>query len=471
MLDDPSRRLGGPAGAPVDPASSRRLVLGFAVVSGGIYLALALLGDLRDAPWALYPATGLLLALMFATWWRCRGSRRFREIVLAGAVVFRLIAALGAPALSDDVYRYVWDGRVSSHGISPYRYAPADPALAELRGEGWERINHPELKTIYPPLAQLFFLALAAVGAGPVGFKLATAALDVGVVLALSTLLRRARLPGDRLILYAWNPLAILEAAGSGHVEPLGVAPVVLAAAWIIDRRPGRCTSALAAAVQAKLLPLVLLPIYLRRLGPRQWIPLLLSLLLLVPFVWPDPAGNGGLSAYAERWERNAPIFPLVREGLEAVDAGNVLKGGVAELQRRVGGEPGWIPWELLYRHVWPPYVARWIVALFGVAWLLWLARGPVRPIARECLLALGGVLLLSPTLHPWYLLWLLPFAAATLSWPWLLLAALIPLGYRGGVADVPWTIRLVEYLPPLAVAAWRAAPWRARRGAATMGP
>ena len=87
--------------------------------------------------------------------------------------------------MSDDLYRYLWDGRVQLHGVHPYAHAPEDQALAGLRDEHWERVNHPEVKTIYPPLAQGTFLVLAAVGAGPLGVKLTMGLLDFGVVLAL----------------------------------------------------------------------------------------------------------------------------------------------------------------------------------------------------------------------------------------------------------------------------------------------
>ena len=74
-------------------------------------------------------------------------------------------AAWGEPMLSDDVYRYVWDGRVQLEGVHPYRYAPVDPALGTLRdAHVFPRINHPEVPTIYPPLAQSLFAGLALAG-------------------------------------------------------------------------------------------------------------------------------------------------------------------------------------------------------------------------------------------------------------------------------------------------------------------
>jgi hypothetical protein len=439
-----------------DNAGRFRLILGIAIFSLLIYACLALAGDLRERLPLMLGAQAALVGLMLAAWYAWRAGASRSGLLLGFALAFRIVAALGAPALSDDVYRYVWDGRVQLQGNSPYRYAPDDPALTELRDENWARINHPELRTVYPPLAQLLFLALAAIGVGPLGFKLTMGLIDFGVVLALDRLLRARGLPPDRLVLYAWNPLAVLETAGSGHVEPLGALLVVLAAVWLRDR-PRLAPLALGAAVHVKLLPIVLLPGYLRRFRTREALLLALALvLLLIPFAIQGQSLGTGLGDYATRWERNSVVFSALQLLLERIDAGETLKRGVAALQRRLGDE-GWIPWDFLYHHVWPPYLARLIVGLAALGWIGWLSFRREPDPGRESLLVLGGVLLLLPTLHPWYLLWVLPFAAAYLCWPWLLLAALVPLGYWGGGADVPWSIRAVEYLPPLVLAVWMA--------------
>jgi len=426
-----------------------------AVVSAAIYAALLPWGDLRAAPLLLLTAHASLLALMFAGW---RGYRRrpaAAGAVLLAALVFRLIAACGAPALSDDVYRYVWDGRLQLHGVHPYRFAPDDPSLVALRDADWARINHPELKTIYPPTSQIVFLVLAALGAGPTGFKLAIGLLDFGAVLALRRLLRPLGVPRDRVILYAWNPLAVLETAGSGHIEPLGILLVLLATGWIIGCRPRLSMAALAAATWVKLLPALLLPAFGRRSGPRGWAAALLVLAALVaPYALTGPAVGGGLLDYAERWQRNAFLFAGVERAIAAVDPADALKAAIAALQRRIGGWP--IPWDALYRHVWPGDLARLVVAVAVAAWALLVAlRGRVDPL-RQVLLVLGAALLLSPTVHPWYVLWVLPFAAARLSWGWLLLAALIPLSYLSapGAGDVSWTLRWVIWGPSLALLA-----------------
>jgi hypothetical protein len=436
----PSRPTGS------DNRSPARLILLLAVLSASIYLALAFAGDLRQRLPVFFVAHAALLAMMWLTRATISGRRAGFGFVIGAALVFRIVAAFGEPALSDDVYRYVWDGRVQLHGFHPYAHAPDDPALEELREAGWEKINHPQLKTVYPPLAQMLFLTLAALGAGPLGFRLVLGLIDFAVVLALAYLLRKLRLPRDRVVLYAWNPLAVLETAGSGHVEPLGIALVILAAAWIIDRRPGVSTLALGAAVHAKLAPLLLIPGYLRRYRMREVLLLALVLVgLILPYALTGPAVGAGLFAYAERWEFNSSAYSCVETLFQALHTGENLKPAIGWLQGIL--DLSWIPWDGVYRWAWPPYLARVVVGLALLVWVLRLTFKPGLDAARESFLVLAGLLVLSPTVHPWYVLWVLPFAATYLSWPWLAFAALVVLSYVGQGEALPWWVRWVEYL------------------------
>ena len=181
----------------------RQVFLGLTTVATLGYLTLALAGDLRERPSLLLAGHALLLGAMLGALWIVRRERGLWRWAVAASLLFRLVAVPGEPALSDDLYRYLWDGRVQLHGLHPYRFAPADPLVAEQsealatlqRGEQAAAVNHSELRTIYPPVAQWFFLAVAALGAGPVGLKLALGLVDFGVVLALGALLGRMRLP------------------------------------------------------------------------------------------------------------------------------------------------------------------------------------------------------------------------------------------------------------------------------------
>jgi len=121
------------------------------------------------------------------------------------------------------------------------------------------------------------------------------------------------------------------------------------------------------------------------------------------------------------------------------------------------------LQWERLYRYVWPREVARCLSGLALVLWILWLVSRRLADPVRESFLVLGAVLVLAPTVHPWYVLWVLPLAAARGSWGWLAFSVTVPLAYWSGeTGDVPWELRAVEYLLPITVALLVAA--RSRR-------
>lgn len=450
--------------APSGDARRPPRLLAAAAASLLLYAALAATGDPRSRPW-LAAACYLSLWLIALGAFRKLRGRAEGAIprVLAAALAFRLVACLGAPALSDDVYRYVWDGRLALRGVHPYRHAPADAELAPYRDEVWERINHPQVPTIYPPLAQMLFAVLAATGAGARGFALGMGLLDMGAVLLLDRLLRALELPRERLLLYAWNPLAVLETAGSGHVEPLGVGLVLAFLLALVGERRARAALWLGLSVQAKLLPAILVPGAVRRMrAPELAVLAAAAAAVAAPYALTGPAFGRGLEVYLSRWEGNSVVFEPLRAALERLEAAPALKAAIGRLQAEHPGLP--LPWEFLYRHVWPGDLARGIVFALALAWAaaLSLRRG-LDPV-REAFLALGGLLLLAPTFKPWYALWVLPFAAAYASRGWLLLAALLPVSYLAGDGPVPWPVRLVEFGPPLALMGWEAASSR-RRG------
>jgi len=102
--------------------------------------------------------------------------------VFGVALGLRLFLVFAPPVFSDDIYRYIWDGRIMNEGINPYRYAPTDNELEAFRNKSWERINHPELKTIYPPLAQLYFAIVTKISHSETGFKIAASITDAFLV-------------------------------------------------------------------------------------------------------------------------------------------------------------------------------------------------------------------------------------------------------------------------------------------------
>jgi alpha-1,6-mannosyltransferase len=204
--------------------------------------------------------------------WRAPSSRRTLILVLVFAALFRLWPLLAEPRLSDDIYRYVWDGRVQAAGVNPYRYIPAEEPLAGLRDEAiYPKINRRDYApTIYPPLAQMIFFATTRASESVAWMKLTMVAFEAAAVWAVVWLLASWGLPRQRVLLFAWHPLAVWEIAGSGHLDALMICFVCLA---LVARRRGRegLTGAmLACAALVKFFPVVLAPALYRRWGWRM---------------------------------------------------------------------------------------------------------------------------------------------------------------------------------------------------------
>jgi alpha-1,6-mannosyltransferase len=210
---------------------------GAAVMGAGLALA-------RDAP----PRTGLV-------------------VLVAGAIVFRaLLFVAPAASASDDIYRFLWDGRVQGAQINPFRYAPDDPELAALHDEAvWPNINRSGVRTIYPPAAQgVFYAAWAARLHSPHAFKLLVVGADLAALAVLLVLLRRERRPQRWALAYAWNPVVLLGFAHAGHYESL-VVLALLTAVWAWrSGRLGWAGVAVGVAASLKLYPLLVLPAFLR---------------------------------------------------------------------------------------------------------------------------------------------------------------------------------------------------------------
>ena len=463
----------------------RRIILALGILSLFAYGLLAVSGDLRERLQLYLPIHAVLLLGMVAARRQVVSASTLRWL-LAFGLAFRLVAVVGPPALSDDIYRYVWDGRVQLAGEHPYRYAPVDPALEPLRDQDWARINHPEIPTVYPPVAERLFAGMAWLGWRVQGFRLGLGLIDAAGMLLLLSWLRARRRPVGRVAWYAWNPLAVMEIAGSGHVD--GIGAMALVVGWLALgasihpqasaalRRGGQALlgAAVATATWIKLLPLLVLVPLARRMGRLGWAGFAaVTVLAFAPYAWTGPAWGGGVGQYASRWRYNAFLFGGIEaawNGIERTyDFGNGLKRGIGRLQAQADWEL--LPFDWMYRHVWPPELSRLTVGglllIYAVA-LVWSRRrlgssAQTAPaIERDCLRLLGAALLLMPTFHPWYVLTVLPLAVALQSWGWLYLSAALPLAYLAVDGDVPWSVKTILFVPAMLLMVVQA---RARSG------
>jgi alpha-1,6-mannosyltransferase len=198
---------------------------------------------------------------------RARSSNSTLLIVVAFAIIFRLSILFAPPYLSDDIYRYVWDGRVQAAGINPYRYIPAAPELAHLRDETiYPKINRKDwAHTIYPPVAQVVFFLTTRISESVTWMKATMLLFELVAFWAAAQLLALLGRPRQLLLLYAWHPLVVWEFAGSGHVDAISIAFIALALlAWQRKSDLGAGFS-LACATLVKLFPVVLVPAMLKR--------------------------------------------------------------------------------------------------------------------------------------------------------------------------------------------------------------
>jgi hypothetical protein len=212
------------------------------------------------------------------------GSRRAVWVVLLVAAALRLPLIVSPPYLSTDIYRYVWDGRVETAGINPYRYLPADPALAALRDDQiYPHIARADYaRTIYPPAAQVVFAAVGVIWSSVTGVKVTMVGFETLAVVCLLRLLAAARLPGQRVLIYAWNPLPVWAFADNGHVDGLAIGLLAVALLLRVRRSDAWAGVALGLAAATKFLPVVVAPALWRpRFGWRTAIAAIATLAAL----------------------------------------------------------------------------------------------------------------------------------------------------------------------------------------------
>lgn len=376
--------------------------------------------------WVFFPLFALY-GLAAVVIFRQPASSACLVLIIGFAVVFRLLVLDSPPVLSSDLYRYVWDGRVQRAGINPYLYAPESETLAGLRDPVIHaQINRPELRTIYPPVAQMLFALITAVAPDSVrGMKAFMVLFDLATIGVLVRLLSTQGHDPARVVLYAWSPLVVFEFAGSGHADALMLPFLLLAVQARLAARPGWAGVLLGLATLIKFYPAVLLPaLYERR-------------------VWRLPLGFGAVLVLA--------YLPYV------IGAGTRVLGYLPEY---------FGPWEdfnggLRYflTLALAPYTdaARGLaLGLCAVLFLLVALRvmhrdTPAQTLQRASTMISAFLLLVPTTFHPWYMIWLLPCLCFSPSWGWLYMSGAVSLSYIAYMQEylaLPFGVQVLEFLP-----------------------
>jgi hypothetical protein len=418
--------------------------------------------------------------------------------ILAFGLLFRVILLPTPVYLSSDLYRYFWDGRVQLAGINPYRYPPAAPELAALRDDDLHpSINRPWARTIYPPGAQWVFALAAAAGMQTVlAWRCLLLAVEAITVALLLVLLRRFRLAETAALVYVWSPLVVFEGVQAGHLDLVMIPFVLLALLWRQAGAPARAGVALGLAVLLKLYPAILALAWSAKPAPGPVGP---GSYRSGEAAGPAPSAAESATARRDgnprkRW-RGMARWWRSRDWRFAAAVGGTVALGYAPYVWVIGsGALGFLPEYfgpaedhniglralLTWGIGWTSDVARGtmmaVLFLVLLGTLGWLGRAGQAPaFERTGAAAIGAYLLLVPTaMHPWYVVWMVPFLCLVPSLPWLYFSGAVSLSYVAFLvwpAPLPAWAWLAQYGPLvglLAVEAWRS---RARRPSVLVAP
>jgi len=350
---------------------------------------------------ALAAGTIYLIALYGFT--RTHATRAATILLIFLAIAFRAPLWTLEPTLSDDLHRYRWEGKVQAHGYNPYTIAPNDARLASLRDYYYTLVPGRELPAIYPPASELVFRAAWKLCPGPVAFKIPFELADVLTIFVLAWIFRNDPRRNFRLAVYAWNPLVIVEFAGSGHNDALAILGIVSGLA-MFKKWPSLSVVPVALATTAKVFPAVLLPVWIRRAGWPQrksgwWAAAFAALacvLVVVPYWRGLPMFRANFAYYEATFKNyHASLYSII----------DWLTGGHSKIPALVG------------------ITASWGLALY-LAW----RRSET---TRAAYLLIGTILLFSPNGYSWYFTWIVPLLCFFPNPAWLLLTVLQFLSYH----------------------------------------
>jgi alpha-1,6-mannosyltransferase len=418
-----------------------------------IFLGIAFLGDLRQH---VTEAIGLLL-LAGLFYLVCtflvlrRKATASPALVVGAAIVFRLTFWPLYPALSDDVFRYRWEGKLQAAGGNPYKVRPNDAAWNSLRDETFTAVPGRDFRAVYGPLVEEIewttYRLVSRFEARPFAqafwFKLPSALFDLGAMAALWLLLKSKGVPPERIIIYAWSPLPLIEFWGTGHNDSIAIFFLVLALLaqsrdLSLDRKGAVLGgfTALALAIASKFWPAILFPVF-TGWRPRRLLRSLIALPVLalttLPYLTPTLRWSGidenfrFMSGFLGGWRNNDSLF-----GVLLWTAGNDF---------------------YLAKKFAFAIVCATVVAVMALRW----------PPERGALTVITVLLMVSANCHAWYLTWMLPFLVLYPVPPLLLWVTLAPVAHTAvirWIAAGEWngstSIRYYEYVPVyLSLAIW----------------
>lgn len=374
-------------------------------------------------------------------------------IVIIFSILFRLILLPSVAIHENDFYRYLWDGKSFKNGINPFKYAPAEVnsanaetnqeirQLKELRDKNplyFERINHNGIPTIYPPAAQTIFAAASTAKEDSIlMLKSIFVFFDILAVVAIGLLLTHFKMNPSLALVYGWSPLVLKEIANSGHYDSITIFLVLLSLYFLVKNKLLSSTISLACASLTKFYPMLLLPLYIRRIKIRHFLAFAVGVIgIYIPFfIWGHTGMHKvftGLGTYSQKWAYNGSLFVIVQSVLNTIHL-------------KVGSEF---------------FLAKVITGLvFVILLLYWAFKRSDEPLGllKRTLFVLTALFLLNPVGEPWYFCWTIPFLCffpyrSLILLSWLLIFSYLSFAHdygtmRVGNLEIP-ILNAAQYVP-----------------------
>lgn len=398
----------------------------------------------RDNQFSLFLVYAILTGLFFYVYpfWKSviKPKLEFRQVLIV-ALIFRVVLLFSTPKLSDDYYRFIWDGELISNGINPYEFKPIDQKFDSpkeeflLKDRAYEKMNSKEYYSVYPPVHQMFFGLVANISGGNsyqfiILLRLLLIGFDVGVICMLAKLLKWFSKKKELVVVYALNPLVITELTGNLHFEGVTLF-FVLASIWfIVQKRTVQAGLLYALAICTKLIPILFLPLFMVRVKWKNLFVLygvigFFTLLLFLPFVEVNLLETFGssISLYFKNFEFNGSLYYVFREiGFQIYGYNQIENiGKMAQL-----------------------------IVLFSAIFILLKSKSDFKIIFKDIVWLLLIYYSLASVVHPWYIIYLLTLSIFTnLRFPlvWSVIVVLSYHAYRDAfvVDEIYWLIG-IEY-------------------------
>jgi len=395
------------------------------------YIILFLLGDFRsqmiDFYLAIFPAFLTYFIIVYYSLKIKSSTTKDLIYLLMIGFIIRIILIPTDPILSDDVYRYLWDGKVFYNGFNPFSHAPASINLEYLKDATiYPFVNFPEIPTVYAPFSQIIFAISYILGYNVIVWKLILLFFECIIVLFIYKLINHFSMNPMRLAIYLLNPLVVIETYGSGHLDMIGACFLIIGIYYFYKNKIGLSLLTFIVSILVKYNPLIMiLPLIKKKFLQKAFIIISSVILVLFLFTQNSTIPTAGMITFVNRWEFNGllyKVFIFIYDSL----GGPAQKWFSFAYNGRI--EDFYLEGKLYYKVLSLLIIIFIVIDQFKKLKMTENFKGInyLQPV-----LFVGmSMFLLSPTLYPWYLIWIIPLLVFLPNWSWLIFTMLIQLSY-----------------------------------------